>query len=326
MKRYSPPSRFKKFVRRYWRNIPEFFGFKAPFENASREKIVFIVGSGRSGTTILKNELSSRYHIKFPVELPALGSMIKAYFFWRIINYNATFEVINNYFMSLLVKSYDVDIETRDTEGRIKNYNIAREYGFDQLNLKGHVDTDGVGFSSMYIALLKRIVNISDTAEAIGDKTPWNTFHMRKITLNFPNSLFVHIVRDGREVAASYEKSLGELMNLTVADGAKRWKDSLSKVESMRGILGDRLIELKYEDLVSDPDATLDRLSQRLGLKPREHRIQIEDMDSDIQQHSNLKKSISKNARTNKAAVLKIADSDLKVMQKYLLAYGYLDE
>lgn len=326
MKRYNPPGRFKKLVRRFWRNTPEFIGFKAPFENASRENIVFIVGSGRSGSTILKNELSARYHIKFPVELPALGSMIKAYFLWRIVNFNATYEMINNFLTSLLVKSYDVDVETRDTEGRVKNYNISKEYGFDRICLKKLVDKDDVGFSQLYIALLKRIVNTADTTDAIGDKTPWNTFHLRKIASNFPNALFVHIVRDGREVAASYEKSLGELMNLTVTDGAKRWRDSLTKVDSMRGFLGDRLIELKYEDLVRDPDATLDRLSQRLGLKPRVLRIQIQDMDSDIQQHSNLKKAISKDARTNKTAALEVADSDLKLMKKYLLAYGYLDE
>ena len=326
MKTYKAPRKFKKLIRRYWRNIPEFFGFKVPFENASRENIVFIVGSGRSGTTILKNELSSRYHIRFPVELPALGRMIKAYFVWRIVNFNATFEMINSFFTSLLVKSYDVDIETRDTEGKVKNYNISKEYGFDRIYLKNLVDKDDVGFSNLYIALLKRIVNTADTTDAIGDKTPWNTFHMRKIASNFPNALFVHIVRDGREVAASYEKSLGELMNLTVTDGAKRWRDSLSKVSSMRGFLGDRLIEIRYEDLVRDPDATLDRLSRRLGLKPRVHRIQVKDMDVNIQQHPNLKKSISEDARINKAASLKVADSDFKLMKKYLLSYGYINE
>lgn len=326
MKKYKTPNGFKKFIRRCWRNLPEFFTFKVPFEEPSKEKIVFIVGSGRSGTTILKNELSSRYHIKFPVEMPALGSMIKAYFFWRVINYNAKFEVINSFFMSLLVRSYDVNIETRDIEGKVKNYNISREYGFERFTLEDSAVKDSIGFSYLYIALLKRILDISDSSDAIGDKTPWNTFHMRKIAKNFPNALFVHIVRDGREVAVSYNKSLGKLMNLNVTDGAKRWRDSLSKVDDMRGVLGNRLIELKYEDLISDPDKTLDRLSQSLGLKARESRILIEDMDSDIQQHSNLRKSISEVARANKAESLKIPSSDLKVMKKYLLAYGYMDE
>lgn len=325
MKVYSAPGSLKKKIIRIWRNIPEFYAFKVPFDMRSQEKIIFIVGSGRSGTTILKNELASRYHIKFPIELPALGSMIKSYFIWRIFNKNAKFSEIQKYFMSLLVKSYDVNIETRDTKGNNKIYNISNEYNFRKINFNMVGNQNEIGFSHLYIDLLKIVLKINDD-DLLGDKTPWNTFHIHKISENFPNALFVHIVRDGREVAASYEKSLGDLMNLSISDGAKRWSDSLRKVNSMKNHLGNRLIELKYEDLVLNPDMILDKLSKRLNLKERTHRIEVNDLDTDIQQHQNLNKNISGTLRGNVSDSIELCDADLQLMRKYLIMYGYLDE
>ena len=326
MKIYRRPGLLKKFIRVFWRNLPELYGFKIPFDAKSDESIVFIIGSGRSGTTILKNELSRKYKISFPIEMPALGVMIRGYYLWRLCNPTANISKAKEYFKRSLVRHYDVDVHTRDREGHEKIYNVLEYYDLKNIKLDCLNESSGFGFSILYIKLLREILDKEGVDEAIGDKTPWNTFHLTKIVKNFPNAKFIHIVRDGREVAVSYKDSLGELMNLSVTDGALRWRDSLRKVESSRKDIGNRLLEVRYEDFITDTDRVLANIARFLRVEPRRAAVDVVDLDIDIQQHQNLNKEISGASRNTKSSLISLNIEDAKRLRKFLLQYGYIDE
>jgi hypothetical protein len=87
-----------------------------------------------------------------------------------------------------------------------------------------------------------------------GDKTPPNAYHMVLIQEVIPEAHFIHIIRDGRDVALSV-KDLSFGPN-TIEDAAAWWSMLLwrarGQVESLRNY-----IEIRYEDLVLSTEATL---------------------------------------------------------------------
>lgn len=80
-----------------------------------------------------------------------------------------------------------------------------------------------------------------------------------------PTARFVHIVRDGRDVALSHQTMPYGAGN--IADCARAWTSRVGVNCKMGRILGpDRYCALRFEDLVNDSEATLKKLCQFLGV------------------------------------------------------------
>ena len=98
-----------------------------------------------------------------------------------------------------------------------------------------------------------------------GDKTPGHVFAMREIEARLPEAHYIHIIRDGRDVAQSWRKtwfSPGQDI-ATLARHWQRWVEA--------GRLGTsscrNAIELRFESLVADPAAQLRRICDFLELR-----------------------------------------------------------
>lgn len=105
------------------------------------------------------------------------------------------------------------------------------------------------------------------------EKTPRNISRIGAIFHFFPDARFVHVLRDGRDVACSlrthprHKVVDGKLVPLDtwkpLAGCARRWRDD---IECSRPWWSDpRFHTLRYEDLVRDPGAVLRRLMAFLG-------------------------------------------------------------
>lgn len=80
----------------------------------------------------------------------------------------------------------------------------------------------------------------------------------------WPRARFVHIVRDGRDVAASHLRSERHLYYSSIHHAAHGWAELM---ESTRALVEQgRVIELRYEELVHEPEPTLRRLLDGLEL------------------------------------------------------------
>lgn len=80
----------------------------------------------------------------------------------------------------------------------------------------------------------------------------------------WPRSQFVHVVRDGRDVAASHLRSGRPWAYGSVDDAARGW---LAIVDEVRAVVpAGQLFELRYEDLVADVASTVAPLLDFLGL------------------------------------------------------------
>jgi Sulfotransferase family len=80
----------------------------------------------------------------------------------------------------------------------------------------------------------------------------------------WPNAHFLHIVRDGRDLAASHLKTVPDWGYRTVAEAAHGWLEVVTRPR--RASPDGRYVEVRYEDLVTRPRATIERMLDYLGL------------------------------------------------------------
>jgi len=111
------------------------------------------------------------------------------------------------------------------------------------------------------------------------DSTPTNVPHMLRIKRDFADALFIHIIRDGRDVALSLD-SRGwsrplpwDRRNSLVAAGLY-WEWIVRKGRRYGSLLGPSYIEVRYEDLVMQPQHALTTIGSFLQQHLEYERIQ----------------------------------------------------
>ncbi len=81
----------------------------------------------------------------------------------------------------------------------------------------------------------------------------------------FPDALFVHLVRDGRDVALSHRNYPFGAGN--IAECADKWRIEVGRNIRMGAMIGpERYCLIRYEDLVLRPEETLERLCGFMGV------------------------------------------------------------
>lgn len=96
---------------------------------------------------------------------------------------------------------------------------------------------------------------------------PDNVLHFRHVKKDIPNALFVHIIRDGRDIALSLKKMGGfaplpwdrsETSSLVAT--ALYWEWMVRHGREAAKLFPADYIEVRYEDLITNPRETLGRL------------------------------------------------------------------
>ncbi len=105
------------------------------------------------------------------------------------------------------------------------------------------------------------------------EKTPLNVRHVGWILERFPESRFVHVLRDGRDVVCSMREHpdrrwvdgawVTERRALPLDAYARRWVTDTEAGMAHRG--DPRYLELRYEDLVQDPEGVIRAFLEALG-------------------------------------------------------------
>jgi Sulfotransferase family len=98
-----------------------------------------------------------------------------------------------------------------------------------------------------------------------GDKTPTYLQSMDVIAAALPEACFVHLLRDARAVAAS-RRGLHFGPGASLRAQAQDWRDQIDRGREMGRALDHRYVELRYEDLVREPQASLESLAPALDL------------------------------------------------------------
>lgn len=106
-----------------------------------------------------------------------------------------------------------------------------------------------------------------------GDKTPAYMRHLPLLERLFPDAIFVHLMRDGRDVALSL-LALGEGVvgrtgaNPESAPGAAlQWATEISDARALGRRAGSpRYLEVRYEELVAEPSAVVESVCTFAGI------------------------------------------------------------
>jgi hypothetical protein len=212
---------------------------------ALSERPIFIVGVHRSGTTLLRYMLSSHPRIYIPPE----SDFIPRFFQRRPCRPMTRRQAI-------------INLETI-----FNSYRLVREWQGDRPDPTTFVGGLPDLMPATFLDALYHEYAQQYGAERWGDKTPVYTSYMDLIDQIFPNAQFIHIIRDGRDVALSMVDQWGQReFHIDVYFAAKSWQRRLCQAFSSAQRLGsDRYYELRYERLAADPEPVLREICDFLG-------------------------------------------------------------
>ena len=205
----------------------------------------FIVGCGRSGTTLLQTLLDAHPRISIP---PESHIFIR---FWPFLDMYGDLTERKN------LRRFVNDL-VGDARIRQWGLRISPEAFCESLH-----DRSVRGVVSQLFTLFAQ----SEGKVRWGDKTPAHMSSLRQIKAVFPEAKIVCLIRDGRDVAASLLRAQFAANRI---DGAARtWRKYIFEFEEAKRWLPPQdVCELRYEALVRDPQAAMDRLCAFLGEQP----------------------------------------------------------
>ncbi|HVY38959.1 MAG TPA: sulfotransferase [Polyangia bacterium] len=97
-----------------------------------------------------------------------------------------------------------------------------------------------------------------------GEKTPHNLYFVADIAADLPGARFVHLIRDGRDVAVEQLRSAFGPRNVYAA--ASLWKQSMAAGAAARTrVSPEQWLDVRYEALVAEPERELRRVLAFLG-------------------------------------------------------------
>jgi len=127
------------------------------------------------------------------------------------------------------------------------------------------------------------------------EKTPYYILHMQTILEMFPDAQFIHIIRDGRDCALSMLHRKHDLKIFNVYHAAQVWKQYVDAgQETGQQLPENRYFELRYEDLIDDPEDTMRKTCQFIGEEFEQSMVEFEKSKDPKSKTPMLSKSVQK--------------------------------
>lgn len=192
----------------------------------------FVVGCGRSGTTLLRTMLDHHPLVAIPVESLFLIDYLRA-----------ADQVPLARFKRLALGEFEF-----------------KEWG-TAVTLS---DLDDVASLTDLIDRLHELYLQQHGKQIWGQKTPRFIRYGDLLKAAYPHAKFVHVLRDPRAVVNSLMRS--NVHSSNVYYGAKRWLKDVSAGRALKAAYPDDVLEITYEALVREPETTLHTVCDFLGL------------------------------------------------------------
>jgi hypothetical protein len=200
---------------------------------------VLVVGAGRSGTTLLAELLARHSRVAIPPETQ---------FFVALAN------------LRLDPARRQSEPELRAMLAKMKRLGEAQ---LDVDALLSTLGSDGGSAVDLFAAALDQFTRRSGKTRA-GEKTPGHLFHVPALLSHYPGARVVAIVRDPRDMAASYARV--EFGPRSAADAAVYWRCCTQAMFHHADRYPDRFTFVRYEDLLTQTEARLRQIDAFLGL------------------------------------------------------------
>lgn len=139
-----------------------------------------------------------------------------------------------------------------------------RESGLDPDRFR-HVATECTDYVHFLRIFMDEMTRNCDKRRWV-EKTPAHAWSVTTLQRHFPSAKFIHVVRDGRDVAVSMRREGwtpefgGDRLRQLLWAGSL-WESIIQHVRNRRASLGDRILTIKYEYVVKNIDSAVGQLS-----------------------------------------------------------------
>jgi Sulfotransferase family len=203
----------------------------------------FIVARGRSGTTLLRAMFDSHPQMAVPPESHFVVPLLKRR---RSLERRGM----------LSIEAFVADLGNR--------YGFRR-WELDVATVEDHLRASGPVDLPTAIRDVFALYADRQGKARYAEKTPVNVLHLELLATTFPEARFVHLIRDGRDVALSYLDA--DFGATSVPEAAVHWRRFVREGRRAGAVLGPgRYREVRYEDLIAGPEDVLRSLCDFLEL------------------------------------------------------------
>jgi Sulfotransferase family len=197
-----------------------------------------VLGVSRSGTTLLRIVLDRSAGVAIPDE---------------------------SFFVPVLARRHRRTVDRDRFLDDVARIPTIRDWGLRATDVAPRVGT-GVSIGDAIAAIFETYADRAGKPRW-GDKTPMYMRHVPLLERLFPDAQYVHLVRDGRDAALSFlEMPAGTYTKTwahpdTAARFACLWRKEVGGARTLgRRVGARRYHELRYEELVADPNAVVRRI------------------------------------------------------------------
>jgi hypothetical protein len=199
----------------------------------ARAPVPFIVGVPRSGTTMLRLMLDAHPDMAIPSE---------------------------TYFVTNLIEAGDGGAGPDQLANVLVTHRRWGDLGIDEAALRRRLTAMGRPSGGDAVRVAFELYAEGRGKPRWGDKTPAYLTNIAQIHAALPEARFVHLIRDGRDVALSILRMPEDDRPMRRPDSAglvaTRWSRRIRRARDQ----GERVphyLEIRYEDLVRDPEPAL---------------------------------------------------------------------
>lgn len=256
-----------------------------------------IAGVQRSGTTMLSVMLERHKDIFMEPQV-------------------MSFKLISCYQNMIDLLPYNGDVDLQDfMEWIVQSDKTGRMLDLLNTNLL----TTDMSFQDL---VNTSIANRASTDSKIvwGDKAPNIQHYISDLLMLIPGTKVIHIVRDGRAVAASMSKRAYRNVSLC----AQSWVNGCTTGVVNKAILGDEnYLIIRYEDLLTDPERSMRSVCSFIGLEYDPNVIALGEIEANdksyVKQFFDLKKIDDWKTSISKQNLRKIE----QIQKQMLKEFGY---
>ena len=205
-------------------------------------KPIFIVGVGRSGTTLIRQMINCHSQIAIPYESHFITKYLSKKNLYGQLSVDENLSaLVDDILSEPILKNWDYVPGKKQILDSIAERDMASIFS---------------AFFSQYALHHDKLI--------WGDKSDY-LHQMHKIKSLYPQAKFIHIVRDGRDVALSVMKMKWGPNN--IREAANWWSEHVRLGYSMGRMLSSKqYYEVRYEDLVADPEKYLNEICRFVGV------------------------------------------------------------
>jgi len=233
----------------------------------SKNKI-FLVGVGRSGTTLLQSMLHTHSKINFLPEINYIRRFLNSNILEYVYQKKGKTELLKYLYNDEFLKRLKLEISD-----------------YEKIFQKTYPTISSIG---IYEGIIKHYFMGIESLNFVGDKDPRSVEYLPVIKRYFPDAYIIHIIRDPRDVLLSKKKanwSKGRYVFKNIF--ANRIQYKLGAVEGNK-LFKQNYCQIVYENLLKNPESELKLICKFLKLSFESSMLEFQNSSTQLVQKEEL--------------------------------------